>query len=75
MTVASCQDSMCQRRLDRAVLQAQHYRREVERLRVSLERIVFITGGIDTPSTSNAAHYEAAQALANGATQDQEKKA
>lgn len=32
---------------------------ERERLRAALKKIQWITGGIDTPSTSNAAHYEA----------------
>lgn len=33
------------------------------RLRTALEKIAFVTGGLDTPATSNAAHYEATAAL------------
>jgi hypothetical protein len=39
---------------------------EIARLRAALEKIAFITGGIDTPATSNAAHYEATRALTEG---------
>lgn len=45
---------------------------EIDRLRAALQKIAFTTGGIDTPSTSNAAHYIAVEAL-NQQSTGQEK--
>lgn len=49
--------------IDAAADQIGRLAAENERLRAALEKIAFLTGGIDTPATSNAAHYEAVNAL------------